>query len=247
MIFKKCKRIFLLLMLAGLALSLEAFAMETNWINENSDLKTDSETDSSLHIEQLADTDTETVTFNDAVNITLENQTLPDDPNGRLFALGNSPMEYNKNYTYIYNAPVTVTIKNCSARSFSLIQGEEWDSYIFNSTVTVNVEGSTIRHFYGLRDISGFYSGNYKELYNTTQLNSDYNINLKDCVITESFNSGVYKKSVYNEIPKKGIEGSINGTTNILLDNTSCYDFYAGHRLVQGIVDTATEAVKFGF
>lgn len=178
--------------------------------------------------------------FNDPIEITIANKTSTQN----VYGLFNNPYDYSVNWTYIYNAPVIINIENSNLSSFSLIAGSEWDEYIFNNSVTVNVTNSTIKNYSGLRDMRNYYTGNYEEKVNSVQVHGTYTINLNNTKVTERFNAGVYKGSVYqgggNHIPTDMMRAVVDGKTIINVTNKSeIGTMYCGHYLTQSEVDSA--------
>ncbi|MEG1478300.1 MAG: hypothetical protein RSC20_02115, partial [Clostridiales bacterium] len=157
-----------------------------------------------------------TVTTDEKVDITIDSEGTATKPVDNLF--GFSDNNIYTTYTYIYNAPVTITVNNCYATYFSLIEYITWDKFIFNDTVTININNSAIKVITGAQNASTFYLGDGNEKWNYVELNGKLTINA-DNVKFNNIIGGVMKGNPmgYPPIPTKGFKTLINNGIEINL------------------------------
>ncbi|MEG1823068.1 MAG: S-layer homology domain-containing protein [Clostridiales bacterium] len=171
-----------------------------------------------------------TVTTDEKVDITIDNQGTAATPVDNLFGFKDDHRDTT--YTYIYNAPVTITVNNCYATYFSLIDKNTWDKFIFNNTVTINIKNSAIKTIAGAQNADPSYLGYGTEEWNYVELNGKLTINA-DNVKFNTLIGGVMKgdpmewppipTQCFNTLINGGIEINLKditeGSRNVVLGN----------------------------
>lgn len=122
--------------------------------------------------------------------------------------------QYESPVTYVFNEPVTITVRNCSGPSFSLFSdgtetypsvGHNFAQYIFNKSVTLNLEGCSFDNVYTQTHTYWIGLG-YTNTVMTKwgfQFKDAYTVNLTNTNITGNFVGGVYKTAARGN-PDKG-------------------------------------------
>ena len=97
----------------------------------------------------VVDTSARTVTYNNPIEITLDANTSQSQ--GFIYAIGDdNKASSNRNYTYIYNAPVHITFDGVTADIGTLMEtnkGSGFNTWRFNAPVTVDIKNSTFKNF----------------------------------------------------------------------------------------------------